>query len=70
MVEELKRGSSTLERVMRDFRDVTTNGQQFAIYTLLEGLPYPKIGKVRFHQYPSGNDEPISSRYGIQSTNH
>jgi hypothetical protein len=60
MVEEVKRGSSTLERVMHDFRDVTTNGQQFKIYTLLEGLPYPRIGKVRPHQYPSGDEEPIS----------
>lgn len=43
LLDTLKRGSEVLERLQYNFRDIL---QSFAIYTLLEELGYPKIGKI------------------------
>lgn len=43
LLDTLKRGSEVLERLQYHFKDIL---QSFAIYTLLEEIGYPKIGKV------------------------
>lgn len=43
LIESLKRGDEVLERLQDRFKYIL---RHFAIYTLLEELEYPKIGKV------------------------
>lgn len=43
MVQTLERGSEVLERLQYSFE---SNLNQFAIYTLIENIGYPKIGKI------------------------
>lgn len=44
MIESLKRGDEVLERLQDRFKYIL---RHFALYTLLEELEYPRIGKVR-----------------------
>ena len=43
LLRSLERGSEVLERMQYSFKDIL---QSFAIYTLLEELGYPKVGKI------------------------
>lgn len=43
MLSTLKRGSEVLDRLQDSFKDIL---EHFAVYTLLEDLGYPKIGKI------------------------
>lgn len=43
LLEALKRGNEVLERLQDRFKDII---RDFALYTLLEELEYPGIGKV------------------------
>ncbi|KAK3175924.1 hypothetical protein OEA41_007246 [Lepraria neglecta] len=43
LLDTLVRGSEVLERLADSFQDIQ---ESFAIYTLLEEIPYPKIGKI------------------------
>ena len=45
LLDTLMRGSEVLERLADSFQDIQ---ESFAIYTLLEEIPYPKIGKVSY----------------------
>ena len=44
LLDSLKRGDEVLERLQKPFSYIL---RDFALYTLLEELEYPKIGKVR-----------------------
>ena len=39
----LKQGSDTLDTLQENFKNIL---ESFAVYTLLEEVPYPSIGKV------------------------
>ncbi len=45
IIEALKMGSETTERLQHGFIGIASHFR-FCIYTYLEELPYPKIGKV------------------------
>ncbi|KAI9884217.1 MAG: glycine hydroxymethyltransferase shm1 [Watsoniomyces obsoletus] len=44
IVEALKSGSETIERLQHDFNGIAPDFER--VYTCLEALPYPKIGKI------------------------
>ena len=43
MVQTLKRGSEVLRRLQESFESIL---EHFAIYTLIEDIGYPKVGKI------------------------
>lgn len=43
LVNALKQGSDTLDTLQENFKNIL---ESFAVYTLLEEVPYPSIGKV------------------------
>lgn len=43
LVDALKRGSDTLDELQDTFKDIL---ESFAVYTLIEDIPFPEIGKV------------------------
>ena len=44
LISTLRQGSQRLDDIQEDFKHILEN---FAVYSLLEEVPYPKIGKVR-----------------------
>ena len=45
LVDTLARGNQTLEMLQQAFKSIL---QDFAVYTLIEEMPFPKIGMVRY----------------------
>ena len=43
LISMLKRGSERLDDIQEDFKDIV---EHFAVYSLLEEVPFPRIGKV------------------------
>ena len=43
LLDALERGSDVLETLQDNFKNIL---EGFAVYTLIEEIPYPKIGKV------------------------
>ena len=47
LIRMLRQGSQRLDDIQEDFKQILEN---FAVYSLLEEMPFPKIGKVRQSQ--------------------
>ena len=47
LIRTLRQGSQRLDDIQEDFKQILEN---FAVYSLLEEMPFPKIGKVRQSQ--------------------
>ena len=47
LISTLRQGSQRLDDVQEDFKHIL---EHFAVYSLLEEVPFPKIGKVRYNQ--------------------
>ena len=60
LISMLKRGSERLDDIQEDFKDIM---EQFAVYSLLEEIPFPRIGKVRYEQaYPLEEEDEAYGR--------
>jgi hypothetical protein len=65
LIEALERGSETLDRLQDNFKRIL---QGFAIYTLLEELPYKKVGKVWLFSTPYATHTTLPLSCGLKSS--